>query len=146
MMGWVILAIGMIFFLIAGDIDSQRNQNSRTAIQTQSGQFYASQFLTIANRVNDWRYKTGQKDGTIPTDQLGLPFTPDSRIQYRLLQSRLWIWMPEQPGLVDALRAQSRGSALIGTMRSGQLIWLSGLATGLTAPQGVSEGAVVYLN
>ena len=88
-MGWVILAIGMIFFLIAGDIDSQRNQNSRTAIQTQSGQFYASQFLTIANRVNDWRYKTGQKDGAIPTDQLGLPFTPDSRIQYRLLPEQI---------------------------------------------------------
>ena len=145
-MGWVILAISMIFFLIVGDIDSQQNQTSRTAIQTQSGQLYASQILTIANRVNDWRYKTGQTNGTVPVDQLGLPFTPDARIQYRLLQSRLWVWMPEQAGLVDALRAQSRGSALIGTMRSGQLIWLSDLATGLTAPQGVPEGAVVYLN
>lgn len=145
-MGWVILAISMIFFLIVGDIDSQQNQTSRTAIQTQSGQLYASQILTIANRVNDWRYKTGQTNGTVPVDQLGLPFTPDPRIQYRLLQSRLWVWMPEQAELVDALRAQSRGSALIGTMRSGQLIWLSGLATGLTAPQGVPEGAVVYLN
>ncbi|CZX59758.1 pilus assembly protein PilP [Enterobacter hormaechei subsp. steigerwaltii] len=145
-MGRVILAISMIFFLIVGDIDSQQNQTSRTAIQTQSGQLYATQILTIANRVNDWRYKTGQTNGTVPVDQLGLPFTPDARIQYRLLQSRLWVWMPEQAGLVDALRAQSRGSALIGTMRSGQLIWLSGLATGLTAPQGVPEGAVVYLN
>ena len=145
-MGWVILAISMICFLIVGDIDSQQNQTSRTAIQTQSGQLYASQILTIANRVNDWRYKTGQTNGTVPVDQLGLPFTPDARIQYRLLQSRLWVWMPEQAGLVDALRAQSRGSALIGTMRSGQLIWLSGLATGLTAPQDVPEGAVVYLN
>jgi len=54
--------------------------------------------------------------------------------------------MPDQPGLTEALRAQSRGSALIGTMKNGQLIWLSGLATGLPAPQGVTDGAVVYLN
>jgi hypothetical protein len=77
-MGWVILAISMIFFLIVGDIDSQQNQTSRTAIQTQSGQLYASQILTIANRVNDWRYKTGQNGRTVPVDQLGLPFTPDA--------------------------------------------------------------------
>lgn len=145
-MGWVILAISMVFFLIASDSDSQRNQSSRAAMQTQTGQIFASQILTIASRTNDWRYKTGLKDGAVPVEQLGLPFTPDSRIQYRLLQGRLWIWMPEQAGLTDALLDRSRGSALIGTMRSGQLIWLSGLATGLTAPQGVPDGAVVYLN
>ena len=55
-MGWVILAISMIFFLIVGDIDSQQNQTSRTAIQTQSGQLYASQILT------------GQTNGTVPVD------------------------------------------------------------------------------
>lgn len=145
-MGWVILAISMVFFLIASDIDSQRHQTSQTAMQSQAGQLYASQILTIANRINDWRYKTGLTDGSIPVAQLGLPFTPDSRIQYWLIQSRLWVWMPEQPGLIDALRSQSRGSTLIGTMRSGQLIWLSGQATGLTAPQGVPDGSVVYLN
>lgn len=145
-MGWIILAISMVFFLIAGDIDSQRNQTTRSTIQAQDGQLYAYQILAIANRANDWRYKSGLKDGNIPVSQLGLPFTPDSRIQYQLLQGRLWIWMSEQSGVIDALRAQSRGSALIGTMRSGQLIWLSGQATGLTAPQGVPDGAVVYLN
>ena len=145
-MHWVILAISIVIFLITGDIDSMRNQTNRTAMQLQAGQLYAYQILNIANRVNDWRYKTGQKDGTVAVAQLGLPFTPDNRIQYLLLQSRLWIWMPEQPGLIDTLRGQSRGSALIGTMKNGQLIWLSGQATGLTAPQGVPDGSVVYLN
>lgn len=145
-MGWVILAISLVFFLIAGDIDSQQHQTSRSALQTQAGQLHAYQILAIANRANDWRYRTGQRDGSIPADQLGLPFTPDARIQYQLLQGRLWVWMPEQPGLVDALRAQSRGSVLIGTLKGGQLHWLSGMATGLSAPQGLPEGAVVYLN
>ena len=145
-MGWVIMALSLIVFLVVGDIDAQRQQASKAAMQTQAGQFWASQILTLANRINDWRYRTGQQSGAIPVAQLGLPFTPDARITYQLLQGRLWVWMPEQPGLIDALRAQSRGSALIGTMKSGQLRWLSGMATGLSAPQGVPEGAVVYLN
>jgi len=145
-MGWVILAISLVFFLIAGDIDSQQHQSDRSAMQTQAGQLYASQILIIANRVNDLRYRTGQNDGVVPVAQLGLPFTMDSRIQYQLFQGRLWIWMQEQPGLIDALRAQSRGSALIGSLKGGQLTWLSGMATGLPAPQGVPDGAVVYLN
>lgn len=145
-MGRLLLAISMVFFLIAGDLDFQRHQESRAAMQSQAGQFWANQMLTLANRGNDLRYRTGQTSGTLPLSQLALPFTLDSRIQHQLLQGRLWVWMPEQPGLIDALRAQSRGSALIGTLKSGQLLWLSGQATGLTAPQGVPDGAVVYLN
>lgn len=145
-MGWVMLAFSLLFFLIVGDIDSQQNQSGREALQTQTGQLWASQIMTIASRVNDLRYRTGQNDGEVPPAQLGLPFTPDPRIRYLLQQGRLWVWMPDQPGLTEALRAQSRGSALIGTMKNGQLLWLSGLATGLPAPQGVTDGAVVYLN
>lgn len=145
-MGWIILAISLVFILITGDIDFRQRQSGQSTIQTQTGLLYASQMLTIANRVNDYRYRTGQQDGTVPADQLGLPFTPDTRIQYQLRQGRLLIWMPEQPGLVDALRLQSRGSALIGTIKSGQMVWHSGVATGLSAPQGAPEGAVVYIN
>lgn len=145
-MGWVILAISLIFILITGDVDLRQHQSGQSTIQTQTGLLYASQMLTIANRVNDYRYRTGQQDGSIPTDLLGLPFTPDTRIQYLLRQGRLLIWMPEQPGLVDALRLQTRGSALIGTIKGGQMVWHSGVATGISAPQGAPEGAVVYIN
>lgn len=145
-MGWLILAIGLVFILITGDIGSEQRQSGQSIRQSQAGQLYASQMLTIANRVNDYRYRTGQQEGMVPADQLGLPFTPDARIQYQLRQGRLLIWMPEQPGLVDALRLQSRGSALIGTIKAGQMVWHAGVATGLTAPQGAPEGAVVYIN
>ncbi|MCW6999210.1 type IV pilus biogenesis protein PilM [Escherichia coli] len=46
--------------------------------------------------------------------------------------------MPEQPGLVETLRSKSRGSALIGIFQNGQLTWLSGTATGLTPPAGIT--------
>lgn len=145
-MGWFILAASMVFFLIAGNVDLQQRQTVESAALSKAGQMYASQILMLANHINDYRYRTGQQDGAIPPTLLGLPYTPDSRIQYQLQQGRLWIWMPEQPGLIEALRSQSLGSALIGTLQGGQLYWLSGMATGLTAPQGASDGAVVYLN
>lgn len=145
-MGWVILAISLIFFIISGDIDLQERHSVETSTQNQVGQVYASQILMIANQVNDYRYHTELRDGTVSYHLLSLPFEPDTRIQHQLQQGRLWVWMPEQPGLIEALRHRSRGSAMIGILQGGQLTWVSGVATGLTAPQGIPNGAVVYLN
>ena len=145
-MSRVILAVILFMFLIASDIDIQQRQKSNSLAQNQTANLYASQMLLLADLVNEYRHQTGVQDGVVPLDQLGLPFSPDSRIQYQLQQGRLWIWMPEQPGLIDALRSRSRGSALIGTLSGGQLIWLSGMATGLIPPQNVADGTVIYLN
>lgn len=140
------LAVILFLFLIASDIDIQQRQKSSSLAQSQTANLYASQMLLLADLINEYRHQTGVQDGVVPLDQLGLPFTPDNRIQYQLQQGRLWVWMPEQPGLIDALRSRSRGSALIGTLSGGQLIWLSGMATGLIAPQNVADGNVIYLN
>lgn len=140
------LAVILFLFLIASDIDIQQRQKSSSLAQSQTANLYASQMLLLADLINEYRHQTGVQDGVVPLDQLGLPFTPDYRIQYQLQQGRLWVWMPEQPGLIDALRSRSRGSALIGTLSGGQLIWLSGMATGLIAPQNVADGNVIYLN
>lgn len=145
-MSRVILAVILFLLLIASDIDFQQRQHSRSLAQHQTANLYASQMLLLADMINEYRHQTGRQDSEVPRDQLGLPFSPDNRIQYQLQQGRLWIWMPEQPGLIDALRSRSRGSALIGTLRGGQLVWLSGMATGLTAPQAVADGNVIYLN
>lgn len=145
-MSRVMLAVILFLFLIASDIDIQQRQKSSSLAQSQTANLYASQMLLLADLINEYRHQTGVQDGVVPLDQLGLPFTPDNRIQYQLQQGRLWVWMPEQPGLIDALRSRSRGSALIGTLSGGQLIWLSGMATGLIAPQNVADGNVIYLN
>ncbi len=145
-MSRVILAVIFAFFLIASDIDFQQRQNASSLALKRTSDLYASQILLLADMVNEYRHQTNVQDGVVPLDQLGLPFSPDNRIQYQLQQGRLWIWMPEQPGIIDALRSRSRGSALIGTLSGGQLIWLSGMATGLTPPQNVADGNVIYLN
>ncbi|PVJ38496.1 type IV pilus biogenesis protein PilM, partial [Salmonella enterica] len=102
--------------------------------------------LSLAAGINDWRYRHTLTNGTVALSALALPVTPDSRIRHVIVANRLWVWMPEVPGLVDALREQSGGSALIGTVTQGQLVWLSGVSAGLPLPAGIQNGDVVYLN
>jgi len=113
-----------------------------------SGSSYllARQMLSLAAGINDWRYRHALADGTVSLSELALPVLPDSRIRHVIVANRLWVWMPEVPGLVDALREQSGGSALTGTVERGQLVWLSGVAAGLPLPAGIQNGDVVYLN
>ncbi|ECG3145619.1 pilus assembly protein PilP [Salmonella enterica subsp. enterica serovar Weybridge] len=144
-MGWFVMVVSLITALVIGDLQQQQRVDLQENRQ-ESGQLWASQMLALANAINDVRYITGQENGTIPVSQLPLSFTPAPRIQYQLLQGRLWVWMPEQEGLVVALRKRSRGSALIGVMRNNQLTWLSGVTPSLTPPAGITEGSVIYLN
>ncbi|EIK9752979.1 type IV pilus biogenesis protein PilM [Salmonella enterica] len=145
-MGWLIVAFGTVFLLIVGHI--QTSQRVETVKQQQSGSSHllARQVLSLAAGINDWRYRHTLTDGTVALSALALPVTPDSRIRYVIVADRLWVWMPEVPGLVDALREQSGGSALIGTVTQGQLVWLSGVSAGLPLPAGIQNGDVVYLN
>ncbi|MEI7307105.1 type IV pilus biogenesis protein PilM [Pectobacterium atrosepticum] len=145
-MGWLVLAAGIFYFIVIEDIHLQQKQTTQSEWESQSAQLYASQMLMLANRVNDYRYKTAQSEGSIPLTFLGLPFTLDRRIQHTVSQGRLWIWMPEEPGLVDALQKRSRGSALVGVLHDGQLHWLSGANSGLVAPESMEDGVVVYIN
>ena len=131
-MGWLVMAVGLTILIITGSYQNQQMSETTNAQQYASASVWASQILMIANRINDIRYVSGQQDGVISSDKLALPVTPDSRIKHQLQQGRLWVWMPEQPGLVETLRSKSRGSALIGIFQNGQLTWLSGTATGLT--------------
>lgn len=144
-MGWFVMVIGLITALVIGDLQQQQRVDL-LEIRQAGGQLWASQMLALANAVNDVRYVTGQVEGTVPVSQLALSFTPDSRIQHQLSNGRLWVWMPEQEGLVVALRNRSRGSALIGVMRNNRLTWLSDVTPSLTPPSGITEGSVIYLN
>ncbi|ENP1270558.1 type IV pilus biogenesis protein PilM [Salmonella enterica] len=145
-MGWLIVALGTVFLLVVGHI--QTSQRTEVVKMQQSGSSYllARQMLSLAAGINDWRYRHTLANGTVSLSELALPVIPDSHIRYVIVANRLWVWMPEIPGLVDALREQSGGSALIGTVEQGQLLWLSGVAAGLPLPAGIQNGDVVYLN
>ncbi|EBB9733599.1 type IV pilus biogenesis protein PilM, partial [Escherichia coli] len=104
-MGWLVMAVGLTILIITGSYQNQKMSETTNAQQYASASVWASQILMIANRINDIRYVSGQQDGVISSDKLALPVTPDSRIKHQLQQGRLWVWMPEQPGLVETLRS-----------------------------------------
>ncbi|MJZ42586.1 pilus assembly protein PilP [Salmonella enterica subsp. enterica] len=145
-MGWLIVAFGTVFLLIVGHI--QTSQRTEVVKMQQSGSSYllARQMLSLAAGINDWRARHVPADGTVALSDLALPVTPDSRIRHVMVADRLWVWMPDVPGLVDALRDVSGGSALIGTVNQGRVVWLSGVPAGLPLPAGIQNGDVVYLN
>lgn len=145
-MGWLIVAFGTVFLLMVGHIQNIQRVEVMTLQQSGSSSLLARQMLSLAAGINDWRDRHPLSDGTVALSALALPVTPDSRIRHVIVANRLWVWMPEVPGLVDALREQSGGSALIGTVKQGQLVWLSGVTAGLPLPAGVQNGDVVYLN
>ncbi|ENP5334062.1 type IV pilus biogenesis protein PilM [Salmonella enterica] len=145
-MGWLIVAFGTVFLLMVGHIQNIQRVEVMTLQQSGSSSLLARQMLSLAAGINDWRDRHPLSDGTVALSALALPVTPDSRIRHVIAANRLWVWMPEIPGLVDALREQSGGSALIGTVKQGQLVWLSGVTAGLPLPAGVQNGDVVYLN
>ncbi|ECR4900772.1 type IV pilus biogenesis protein PilM [Salmonella enterica] len=147
-MGWLIVAFGTVFLLMVGHIQNIQRVEVMTLQQSGSSSLLARQMLSLAAGINDWRDRHPLSDGTVALSALALPVTPDSRIRHVIVANRLWVWMPEVPGLVDALREQSGGSALIGTVKQGQLqlVWLSGVSAGLPLPAGIQNGDVVYLN
>ncbi|HDC1597104.1 TPA: type IV pilus biogenesis protein PilM [Salmonella enterica] len=145
-MGWLIVAFGTVFLLMVGHIQNIQRGEVMTLQQSGSSSLLARQMLSLAAGINDWRDRHALSDGTVALSALALPVTPDSRIRHVIAANRLWVWMPEVPGLVDVLREQSGGSALIGTVKQGQLVWLSGVTAGLPLPAGVQNGDVVYLN
>lgn len=118
-MGWLIVAFGTVFLLIVGHIQNSQRVEVVKMQQSGSSHLLARQLLSLAAGINDWRYRHTLTNGTVALSALALPVTPDSRIRHVIVANRLWVWMPEVPGLVDALREQSGGSALIGTVTKG---------------------------
>lgn len=81
-MGWFIVALGTVFLLVVGHV--QTTQRSEVVKAQQSGSSYllARQMLLLAAGINDWRYRHTLTDGTVALSELALPVAPDSRIRH----------------------------------------------------------------
>ncbi|HCM1917198.1 TPA: type IV pilus biogenesis protein PilM [Salmonella enterica subsp. salamae serovar 28:r:e,n,z15] len=145
-MGWMIMALGMVFMLITGLVVESQRMQTQARTQTTTARVPAQQMLGLAAAINDWRHDHPLRDGGVSLSALALVSPPDSRIHHRIVSDRLWVWRADTPGLVSSLRMLSDGSALVGTVSGGRLVWLSGTDTGLALPPGVKDGDVVYLN
>ena len=146
-MGWLIVALGTVYLLAVGHIQTSQRTAVLRAEQAGTSQLLARQMLLLAGAVNDRRYHHPMADGAADLSSLALAVTPDPRIRHVIAGNRLWVWMPAVPGLVEALRRLSGGSALVGTVTQGRLVWAGEAAdTGLPLPPELRDGDVVYLN
>lgn len=113
----------------------QDSELSQRAIQT----------VSYLNEINDWRYlNPAQKEGVIPDSTLGWSSVPN--LNNILQANRVYVWQPDTPGLMSALLAQSRHSALVGRVVSRRLIDIAGNDMQITVPANIADGSLVYLN
>lgn len=105
----------------------------------------AIQTVRYINDINDWRYNNpSQKDGMIPDSAFGWSSLPEL---HNVLQAdRVYVYQPDQPGLMAALLAQSRHSALVGKVLGRRLIDSFGNDMQVNVPDNIADGSLVYLN
>lgn len=145
-MGMWLWSVALVWFLIAGSIQSQQTTDAFTLSADAEADALARQMLMIASAAGLYRHTSGQ-DALPPLSDLpGVGFSPDARIRWHLQSGRFWIWIPEQPGLMAALQARSRHSQLLGYSRQHRFILADGSDSGLQIPSAIPDNAVIYLN
>ncbi|AHG19497.1 hypothetical protein Z042_07630 [Chania multitudinisentens RB-25] len=145
-MGAWLLSCALVLSLVVASIDGNLGERALQKASVGDSAQMAVQMVTLVNALNDHLYHVLQTQGQVSLAVLGLTFTPDPRIDHVLQDGRLWVFTPEVPGLVTALRQQTRHSALICTVTKGRLLTLAGEDMNQTLPAGVADGDVVILN
>ncbi|GKV90416.1 MULTISPECIES: type IV pilus biogenesis protein PilM [Pectobacterium] len=145
-MGYFIMAITLVFFLIVGNTENRRAASQHESVNEVSASYVANDMLRIASVINDWRYDNAMNDGVIDIAQLLLVPSPDNRINAMISNGRLWIWAADFPGLVNALATHSVSSSLVCIVSGGRLRMMDGTDMNLSLPVGVADGNIVYLN
>ncbi|MFJ5330801.1 type IV pilus biogenesis protein PilM [Pectobacterium versatile] len=145
-MGYFIMAITLVFFLIVGNTQNRRAASQHESVNEVSASYVANDMLRIASVINDWRYDNAMNDGVIDIAQLPLVPSPDNRINAMISNGRLWIWAADFPGLVNALVTHSVSSSLVCIVSGGRLRMMDGTDMNLSLPAGVADGNIVYLN
>jgi hypothetical protein len=132
-----------IGFLVWSNISP--HDQTGTQLQDSSLSQRAIQTVRYINDINDWRYNNpSQKDGVIPDSAFGWSSLP---ALHNVLQAdRVYVYQPDQPGLMSALLAQSWHSALVGKVVARRLLDSFGNDMQVIVPDSITDGSLVYLN
>lgn len=121
--------------------------HDETGTQFQDSTLSQRAILTVRyiNEINDWRYNNPvQKDGVIPDSSFSWVSVPG--LHHVLQTDRVYVYQTDQPGLMAAMLAQSRQSALVGKVVSRRLIDSLGNDMQIGVPGVIPDGSLVYLN
>lgn len=141
MIYWILSAfLGFIVWVNVPPDDQAGLQLQETTLNQR-----AAQIVSYINEINDWRYQNpSQQDGTIPDSSIGWSSVPDL---HNVLQAgRVYVWQPDTPGLMSALLAQTRQSALVGRVAARRLTDSAGNDMQVAVPASIADGSLVYLN
>lgn len=142
-MGYLILAIFTSLLLLASGSLQRDNATSEAAYTQGTINQQATGTMRYLNSLVDYLYQHPISDGSVPDAQLG--FTPPG-VKNIIQSGRLWVYQPNQHGLLRALATASSQSAFIGTVKSRRLVDLSGLDMQVSVPSQIPDGYIVYLN
>lgn len=126
---------------------SNYSPHDEAGMQFQDSSLSQRTILTVRyiNEINDWRYNNpGPKDGVIPDSNFSWVSVPG--LHHVLQTDRVYVYQIDQPGLMAAMLAQSRQSALVGKVVSRRLIDSLGNDMQVSVPATIPDGSLVYLN
>lgn len=148
-MGYLILAFSLIGVTLGTFFQSQTtrdiNQNEIKTLTTQQ----AIETVHYINAINDYLYlhpdaTNNPNEIVLTAAQIGI--TPHSPIQHVIASQRVFVWQPFSPGLMAALKTQTRDSALLGSVKNHCLFDNGGRDMQIVVPARIPDGAIVYLN
>ncbi|HGJ5885128.1 type IV pilus biogenesis protein PilM [Arsenophonus nasoniae] len=148
-MGYLILAFSLIGVTLGTFFQSQTtrdiNQNEIKTLTTQQ----AIETVHYINAINDYRSlhrdvinQSGEM--VLTASQIGIK--PNSPIQHIIAGNRIFVWQPFSPGLMAALKTQTRNSALLGKAKNHRLVDNNEVDMQVVVPKRIPDGAIVYLN
>lgn len=140
---WWIIAVFMMIFMADVSVMQTHDISARNLVQV-SAQQQAVQTVAYINSINDYLYSHPMTDGVVSDDDLPVKAPPGAK---NLIQtSRVYVYQPDQKGLLWQLESASDTSALVGRVSAGRLQDATGTDMGVSVPASVPDGDVTYLN
>jgi hypothetical protein len=142
-LGYWLLSMFLVFFLFNADMAHRGNQQTLQMAESENKQ-RARQTVLYINTLNDYLYDHPQSDGVINDSVLG--FTPFPSLSHVIQAGRVFVYQPNNSGLMSALKTMTRGSALLGRVQHRRLIDTLGADMQVSVPDVIPETYLVYLN
>lgn len=148
-MGYLVLSFLLVILTLAEFYQHQHADNLNSTEITTSVTQQAIETVHYINAINDYLYLhpdviNSPNQVVLTLAQIGL--NPHSPLAHVIVGQRVFVWQPFSPGLMAALKTQTRDSALLGRVRNHRLFDNRGRDMQVVLPTNIPNGAIVYLN
>lgn len=141
--GYWLLSMFLVLFLMTADMTHRRTHQTLEMAESENKQ-RARQTVLYINAINDYLYDHPQDNGVINDNLLGFSSLPS--LSHIIQDRRVFVYQPNNSGLMSALKTMTRGSALLGRVQNRRLIDNLGTDMQVSVPDVISETYLVYIN